>query len=207
MFIENIAESTAVVSNNRLVVLVPDDLQNLSSFAQEIHWLAQKLGREVLFLSLDSSSENQLAASRLLATLESVTQDASLKVDSALVKAHSWIDAIGLVTHLDDLIVCHEQQVAKLSPFHSLPLSNFLANDRKLQVHVLTGSYYTEATRLRSWAMSLFFWFGFLTLIAGFSFLEIQAQTMLSGAPEKIIFLALFLIEFGLIYCWTKITN
>ncbi len=207
MYIENTAESTLSVSNNRLVALVPGDLQNCSEFAQEIHWLAQKLERDVLYLSLDDGSENGLASSRLLAMLKSITQDASLRVNTAQVKAPGWLEAIGSATGPEDIIVCHEQQIARISPFHSMPLSDYLANDRKMQVQILSGMYYTQGVRARGWATNLFFWFGFLTLIAGFSFLEFQAQSLLTGAVEKIIFLALFIVEFGLIYGWTKLTS
>lgn len=207
MIIENTAESTMTVSSNRLVALVPGDLQNCSAFAQEIHWLAQRLGREVLFLSLDDGKEDGLAASRLLATLQSITQDPSLVVNTTQVKAPGWLNAVGQATGPEDIIVCHEQQTANIAPFHSVPLNVYLANDRKMQVHVVSGMYYTQASKARGWVTNLLFWFGFLTLIAGFSFLEFQAQALLTGAAEKIIFLALFCIEFGLIYAWTKITG
>lgn len=206
MYIADTTKPIVSESPSRLIALVPSDLVDAANFAQEIHWLAHKLGRNVLYLSLDGQEKDQLAISRLLANLESITQDTAFTVKSTQVKAASWVDAITQVITPDDMVVCHETQVARVNAINSIPLSEYLEKEQKLRVHILTG-YSALAAYPRGWANNLLFWFGFLTILAGFSFLEFRVQNFLVGAPEKIVFIFLFVLEFGLIYGWTEITS
>jgi hypothetical protein len=206
MFTPKLDEKENRGSKKRLVVLVPDGLVETAKFARQVRWLALQQQRDVIFLAI-AARQDTMSASRLLATVEAITRDAMLRVESLQIETGSWVKAVKSVYRVGDLVVCHEGQRVAKGLGKKIPLEQLLSKDLRLPTSVLTGFYEGETISLQPILKSLIFWIGSILIVAGFSLIEYRVDHLMSGAIRIVILSILIIFASGLIYQLNKFTD
>lgn len=184
-----------VVCLARMVVFVPQTLENIADFAQQVYYLAIAEQREVLYLAVNSQDGNELTAARQLATLTALTHGNSVQARSLQIQAEDWTEALRQVTHPGDLIIWPERRL--LAPAS-------LENDLGIKQYALPGSYASAATNILSKLRPVLFWLSGLALLAGFAFLEVRLNGLVSGTLKKVVLMFLFTLAAAVFYQWNR---
>lgn len=177
----------------RVVVFVPEGLEDINDFARQVYLLALAEQREVLYLAVNRGELDPLAAARLLATLTALTQDRQVSVRSRQVGAADWVDALRQVTRPGDLVAWAEAGLAAPAGLEA---------ELGIIQHVLPGAM---AAARRNWLRPALFWLLTVALLAGFSYLEVSLWNgPLGDFWKKAALIALFGAEMGGVYAWNR---
>ncbi|MFA5837814.1 MAG: hypothetical protein WC837_12750 [Bellilinea sp.] len=193
------------VEHPRLIVLMPASLAGNLEFAQKIHWMAARAQNDVLYLTLLDDPDSTLTAQRNLATMKAVTESNLIHAGSILAPAARWFEKLEKVLRPGDTVVCHAEQMVKHGFLKTVPMPDYLSEILKAPVVTVNGFYSPQRTLLKNWLSGLLFWMGALVILAGFTFLELQADTAFPGFTHKLVLAAILIIEFGAFWLWNQI--
>jgi len=191
--------------NARLIVLLPENLAGNLEFAHMIHRMAVKAKKDVLYLTLMDNTDNLLGVSRQLATMKAVTESNLIRARSIQVSVSHWLGKLQDIIRPGDTVVCHEEQVVKQSFLKTEPISDFLNSVMNQSIITVKNFYHPQRIQIKNWLLTVLFWVGALAILAGFSLLEVQADTAIPGSINKLVLAAMLLIEFGAVWVWTRI--
>lgn len=188
----------------RLIVLVPDSLENNMDLAHKIHWLALRERCEVFYLALVDDEEQLLAMSRSIATMKAVTAGNWLIVNSKVTETKHWLSALRDIFAPGDIIVCHAEQSVQAGLFRTEPISDFLHRALHARTIVIDGFYHPAQVQVRRWFHELWYWAGFLFIIALFFAIEITLDQAIQGAGRILLLMLVLCIEFGAVLAWNN---
>jgi hypothetical protein len=180
----------------RMIVFVPETLENIADFAKNIYNLALDQQREVYYLALDGRDGNPLAAARQLATITAMTRDGSVQAKALPVAGEDCADTLRQVAHQGDLVIWPEEDLR-------VPAS--LESELGITQRVLPAVYTPAQAETYPWYRTLIFWLTSLVVLAGFSFLEFRLAGVISGGLKKVVLIMLFSAEMALLYQWNRI--
>jgi hypothetical protein len=189
------------VATARLVVLVPDQVENLAYFAHQVYIQALAQQQEVLYLALQRHGTDDLPAARMLSTLSALTQGGDVRIGATQVRADHWADALRQVAHPGDTILCPDEQFLTSNESRSCC---DLEAELNINVHSLPGIYAVRAER-PSWMRTAACWVSGILILIGFSFLEFHLAGVISGSLKKIVLIALIALELGIFYQWDRL--
>ena len=195
------------VDHPRLIVLMPASLAGNLEFAQKIHWMAARAQNDVLYLTLLDDPDSTLTAQRGLATMKAVTESNLIRAGSVIVPAARWFEKLEKVLHPGDTIVCLAEQVVKHGFLKTMPMPDYLAGVLTAPVVTMAGFYSPQRTLVKNWLNGLLFWLGAMVILAGFTFLELQADTSVPGFANKLVLAVIVIIEFGAFWLWSQIVR
>jgi hypothetical protein len=189
---------------SRLIVLVPSPELDETALARRIWTLALPRCLRVLYLSLGHQGELEWPMRRTLATLSALTRDSQVQVAHHVASAPDWIRAVRGVWRPGDLVICMaEQSVRRWGNY--IPLGAALWTTLDVPVGVLAGLELSMPPAGRALAARLVAWAVPLSILAGFTWLQVQIVG-LPDDPLRTLFLSLtVLVEFGLIGVWTHV--
>ena len=191
----------------RLIVLLPESLTGNLKFAQKIHWMAARAQNDVLYLGLLDNPDDLLTAQRGIATMKAVTESNLIRAGSVLVPASRWFEKLQEVLRPGDTIVCHAEQVVKHGFLKTVAMPEYLAGILTASVVSVAGFYSPQHTLAKNLLNELLFWLGAIVILAGFTFLELQADTAFPGFAHKLVLGAILLVEFGVFWLWSQIVR
>ena len=200
-------------TRGRLIVLIPEGIENQMDLARRIHWMAHRMAarkqRDVLYFALLEDGDREAAMLRWLATMKAATRDGFLAMDAMIVAAQDWVKELQAVVQPGDMVVCHAEQTVKQGWGKTTPLHRFLQDQLHLEVSVVDGYYRVDTVQVKPWMRSLLFWAGCLVTLIFFTVLEIRVDQSLQNAnfARPIIVLLLVCIETGTIWAWNVITG
>lgn len=196
-----------VNSRARLIVLLPEAMAGDGEFAQRIHWMAARSEKDVLYMTILDEPENYLTVSRGLATMKAVTEADFIRATSTQVPAGLWFKKLQQIARPDDVIICHTEQQVKLGFMKSVPLTEFLAQNTQLQVIAVDGYYHPQREAVAGWLRAIVFWIGAALILAGFTYLEVEAGAFIPGLASKLVLFIILAFEFGAVWVWSRINN
>ncbi len=191
----------------RLIVLLPESMAGDGDFAQRIHWMAARSDKDVLYLTILDVPENYLTVSRGLATMKAVTESNVVRTASVQVPAGRWFRKLQDLARPDDVIVCHIEQQVKQGFMKSIPLAEFLTRTTTQQVITVDGYYHPQQAVLAGWLHAIVFWIGAALILAGFTYLEVQAGAFIPGLASKLVLFIILGFEFGAVWVWSRINS
>ncbi len=202
---ESFSASTRI--RGRLIVLVPEEIENIAGFARRVHWIALRERRDVLYVTLVGDVSTELSAARLLTTLQACTQDGFMNVRTQALLGADWIVALQPVYQAGDQLICHAGQTCKKRR-KIVSLEGSLHEHFRSVVVPVSGFYHpVRVESARSGWHVLLFWLGCLVVLALFSWLEIDIDLSLQGALRSGILLVLMLVEAAAVWAWNGITS
>lgn len=185
-----------IVGSPRMVVFVPERLENIADFARQIYLIAVIQKREVFYLALNNPESQSYAAARQLATLTALTQDQVVRVCGAEAKIGDWTETLREFTRSGDLVIWPDER---------LLVPSSLERELGITQQALPDVYAPLDPRAVPWYRPVIFWLAVLAITAGFSFLEYSVQGVMSGASSKVMMILLFALECGALYQWNRI--
>ncbi|MHB0988115.1 MAG: hypothetical protein ACYC3P_05535 [Bellilinea sp.] len=191
----------------RLIVLLPESLTENLEFAQKIHWMAARAQNDVLYLALLDNPDNSLTAQRGIATMKAATESNLIRVGSVLAPTARWFEKLQEVLRPGDTLVCHAEQEVKQGFLKTVAMPEYLAGILTAPVVTVEGFYFPQRVMIKGWISGLLFWLGALVILAGFTFLELQADTAFPGFAHKLVLGAVLLVEFGAFWLWSQIVR
>jgi len=191
----------------RLIVLLPEVMAGDGEFAQWIHRMAAISEKDVLFLTILDNPENYLTVSRGLATMKAVAESNLIRATSVQVPAERWFKKLQEIARPEDVIVCHTEQQVKQGFKKSISMTEFLAQNIRLQVTTVGGYYHPQRAAAVGWLHAIVFWIGAALILAGFTYLEIETGAFIPGLASKLVLFIILAFEFGAVWAWTRINN
>ena len=188
-----------MVSNQatpRMVVFVPGLLENAPDFARRVYDQAAAQQRRVIYLAVKNCETDPLAAARQLATITALTQGSAVQASAQQIDVADLPEALRRVTHPGDLVIWPEMGL--LAPAS-------LEGELGIHQQVLDGVYTSAAFCPAPWFKTLLFVLVGILILVGFTILEVRLDARLSGAPQKIGLILLFLLELGAFSLWNRI--
>jgi hypothetical protein len=185
----------------RLVVLVPEQVENLADLAHHVYVQALAQQRCVVFLALSRHADDQMYAARTLATLAALTQGSLVQAETSLVSAEHWADALRQATLPGDLVLCLDEQMLAAGATRSF---SALEEELGIAVRSLPDAAGWGAAQANSWIRTAISWLTAVAILVGFSFLEIHLAGLISGGIKKVVLVALVALELGIFYQWDK---
>jgi hypothetical protein len=185
-----------VEANRRMVVFVPEMLENVAEFTRQVYNQAAAQQRKILYLAVSRRETDQLAATRQLATIVALTQGSAINASAAHVNLEDPAKALRESTRPGDLVIWpQEDWLAPASLEHELGITQ----------QALHGIHIYSEPQASPWYRPVLFWAAALALLAVFSYLEFSAGRLLSGAPLKVALILLFSLELGAFYQWDRL--
>jgi hypothetical protein len=179
----------------RMVVYIPEMLENVSDYARQVYIQAAARRQPVLYLALNQRESDPLAAARLLATITALTQDNTVRANAVQVEGEDRADALRQVTHPGDLVVW---------PDESLLAPASLEKALGISQRVLPGARITAPARaLPSYPPALIWLVGLLILVV-FTVLEFSLDGLVGGALAKVALMLLFTLEMVAFHAWNR---
>lgn len=200
------AEFGSLDRNKRLVVVLPNSFSNYQEFAQKVHQLSLADRREILYIAL-CTGDNELEMQRWLITLEAITQDSMVRVQSKLIKYESWVENLRNEIQPADLIICPDEYRMKKGYFKTVPLSQYLQENVSTNIRIIQGGFQPLKRQFAPWLRMVLFWIGCLVILFGFGILEINVDGMLHGFIRPVILSMLLVIEMGVIWAWNSVMD
>ncbi len=199
--------SSAGRNPKRMIVLLPECLVNDMDLARKVYLMASRSHCDVLYFTLLIDNSRTLSVSRSMATLKALTSGDGVLVQSKLVDRSRWLKALQEICKPGDQIVCHEEQCVSSGFLRTIPMQDFLRNEFTAPIATLSGFYHPQTAQLELWFSSLTTWVGFLFILGGFTFLEVQVDGRLNGVTGKVLIFILILVELGAIWIWNTIMS
>ncbi len=192
----------AARSPERLVVLVPEQIENLAEFAHQVYAQALMQGREVVYMGLSGRGAADLTAARMLTTLTALTQGSLVQASLAQARTDCWSDALRQVAQPGDLVICPDEKMISTG---SLQPCGALEAELDITVRSVPGIYTAGTAQAVSWMRNIFCWITALAILVGFSFLEFRLAGMINGTLKKVVLAALVLLELVVFNQWDKL--
>jgi len=190
--------------SRRLIVVFPDYMLGKNDLAQEVYWMAEREELSVLYLVLVDETNNMLSVSRNMATMKAVTSGNKLLVEGKIVEFSNWFDILKQTANPTDIILCQEEQTIIDDSFKTIPIKDYLSNHLTSPVRTISGYYLSKKTRQEKWFPETFAWFGFLIILAVFTWMQISLDQALEGSLSTITLAFTVLVEGGVIWYWYK---
>lgn len=191
--------------SRRFIVVITDRMANNRELAHAIHWMAaDSENMPVLYLVLVDDKENLLAAARDMVTMKAVTAANRLLVEVRLTDKSDWFETLRKIAGSGDVIICQEEQMVMNGLFKSIPISDFLSSHVNLTVRPIAGYFHPIRTDHKKRFPEIFALFGFLVILAFFTWLQIRVDLALDGTLAKIFVMIAFCIELGAVWAWNK---
>lgn len=189
----------------RMVVLLPDQLAGNSEFAYKIHWMAAREHRDVFYLVLVEDSNEMLPISRRMTTMKAGTVGDMVRVSSKLILKSDWLKTLQDIYHPGDVLVCLEGQTIQTSLMQTIPMPVFLQQKFNAPIRLINGFNLILHAQARRVLYSIFFWFGFMVILVGFSLLEVTIDRNVQGLTHLALLFMAVGVEFWSILAWSNI--
>jgi hypothetical protein len=191
----------------RLIVILPDGIEDHLNLAYKIRWMAQHDRCDVVYLTLVEDEDQRLTAARSMATMKAVTEGTWLAVSTRASATNSWLTTLCELARPGDSLVCLENHTIPTGFLKSAPISELLRGMFKNPIFSLAGFFHPAQRRVRRWARSLLFWVGFFIILGVFTLLEIQLDHGVQGAAHALMLIIILLFEVGAIWTWGSING
>jgi len=189
----------------RLVVLLPQALADNLDLGRKIHGLAHAGGSDVVYLALLENPEDLWTLTRSLVTLKAITSADILAAGYKIIPSAAWMEALADTFRPGDSLVYTAEQRVSAGFLQTQPLGRFLEINYAAPLVELKGYYNPRALNIKRAVLVLITWLGFLAIIAGFSFLEIQVDQGIRGAARTLFLLITAGVEIWAVYAWNKL--
>jgi hypothetical protein len=189
-------------SKNRLIVLIPGCLARDAALAHKVGWIALREKREVHYLTLLDDAEQPAPVTPEMLSSQGFPAAHTLKTSTS-----GWLRALQAVYRPGDRIACPEELAVRTGLLRVQPVAEFLRDRMHFQVLPLPGFYHPEQLQLARWARRLVAWLGFLLILAGFTWLEIQINPQAQGLAGKLLLCLVLIVEVGAIWGWNNLNN
>lgn len=195
------ASSLDTKPGHRLIVLIPGIETDYTPVIHRIWELAYALECDVLFLGLCGDSFEEPRLRRALITMSALVHDGRISAEVKTEIGHNWLRVVKSNWEEGDLIVCFAGQRTGVM---QKPLGQILESRLDTTVYVLSGFDMPEHQKA-GWFSTLVMWTGFVALITGFFFLQINIDRSLKGWPHTPMLALTALTEFWLIWVWNSL--
>jgi hypothetical protein len=186
----------------RLVVLVPAELQSEGALAARIFEVAQPRGLNVLYLGLAIRPQDEARLRQRLALLAASTRDNhAVKSDYRLAVGQHWLTWLREMCQPGDLVVCHREQRLRRA-WRTFPLAEPLAAFLRLPVVELEGLSAVEEPPLGEPARAVLFWLGAFLVLAGFFWAQVGIQGQAEPWVQSVLISATVVVEFIVLTAW-----
>lgn len=195
------ASSLDTKPGRRLIVLIPGIETDYTPVLHRIWELAHALECDVLFLGLCEDSLEEPRLRRALITMSALVHDDRISAEVKTEIGHDWLKVVKSNREDGDLIACFAGQRTGLL---QKPLGQILESRLDATVYVLSGFEVPEYQNA-GWFSTLVMWSGFVALIVGFFFLQINIDRSLKGWSHTPMLVLTVLAEFWLIWVWNSL--
>lgn len=196
------------MTRKKMIVLLPENLAGSSDLARHIHRMAAMEQRDVLYLTLIENQERKPSIQRSMTTMNALTASNKVMVAAKLIQKSDWLQVLKNLLQPGDLIVCHDEQSVETGFARATSVRSFLKETlNNPPVRVISGYYRPWQIQLGQWVFNLLFWVGCLTIMALFTFLEIQLDGAVQGLSHTILFCLLLVMEFGTVLLWSRLPH
>ncbi len=193
--------------NRHLIVLVPGSLAGSQDLARKVYWMAVRDRCNIQYLALADNARSESSIESSLDASIATIPEGTMTVQSRIVRTTEWLPALREIYQPGDRVACFEEQVVRDGFFDTRPLSAFLQDTLDTSILTISGFYQSPSIQIGQWLQTLLVWIGFLTILVGFTFLEIQLDMGIHGLAGKIILCMLLALEVGSIWVWNRITG
>jgi hypothetical protein len=199
--------SSVAIDTRRYIVIVPEHLENIPTFANKIRWMATQDRRNVVYLALADSEESLLSASRDMTEIKAITSDQWLNVKVVVSIANNWLSTLKTIFQPGDIVICQEEQLVSTRPFQTLPACAYLRDALKYPVCTVAGFYHPVKVQTNNWLRQVRFWAGSLAILAGFFVIEANLDSMAQGIAHSLLMAVIILFEIGAMVTWFGISG
>lgn len=193
--------------NRRLLVLLPESLAGDAELAQKIHWMASREGKDVLYLVILDDQDHLLPVTREMTTMKAVTESNLIHAGSIQVTSERWFSRLNEIRRPDDTILCHAEQMVNLGFLKTMALADYLKNRLGVSAIILKGYYRPRRVVINGLMNTILFWLGALAILAGFTWLELQADSAFPGFAHNLVLAAILITEVGSVWLWSQIVH
>ena len=183
----------------RLMVLVPVEIDH-TMVARRVWELAYTLGCHILFLSLCEDIAQEASLRRKLIMMSAMVQDGNVFAEGRVEVGTNWVCAVQSSLQADDMILCLLEQRTGLlqKPLHQILKTN-------VNVPIYVFSDVRPPKSKQNWISPILPWIGFLAIITGFGFLQVEITQLSGGWFQTVLLLVSTLNEIWLIWVWNRL--
>jgi hypothetical protein len=185
----------------RLIVLVPEFLEDSSITAGKIWELAKALEGHVLFIGLCKDAALEPSLRRQFVFLSAMVSDGFVSVETKIEVGGNWLKVIKSNWRDGDVLVCFAGQYTGL--MHR-PLSQLISSNLKLNVFVLDDLFSTNSHR-PNWLSPIMAWVGSISIIAVFFWAQVQINHLPEVWAQNVLMYLSIPLEVGLIWGWNTL--
>ena len=185
----------------RLIVLVPETLEDSSITAGKIWKLAQVFGGHVLLIGLCKDLAFEPSLRRQFVFLSAMVGDGIVSVETKIEFGNNWLKVIKSNWREGDVLACFDGQYTGL--MHR-PLSRAIESNLNLNVVVLEGFFSSDSLR-PSWLSSVLAWTGSIGIIALFSWMQIRITQLPEIWLQNALMYVSIPLEVALIWGWNTL--
>jgi len=193
--------------NPRLIVLLPESLAGDLEFATRIHRVAAQSQKNVVYLTILDDPDHALTVSRNLATMKAVTESNLVHAGSVQVPTDRWFAKLKEILGPEDTVVCQAEQSVRQGVFRTIPIADYLHSILGKPMIIMEGYYHPRMIQVSAWVKSLFFWLGAIAILAGFTWLELQADSAFPGFIHPVVLIVILIMEIGSVWLWSRFVH
>jgi hypothetical protein len=184
----------------RLIVPIQDPEADLNPVARRVWELASATGADIKFIGFCNDSTKELSLRRTLTTLSAMVNDEHVCAEFELVSGRDFLGALKSRLQSGDTVVYWRDSDTGLLRRSA---NSILQADLGTPVYFLSGLA-SPVKPHSDWLRQVAAWFGFLIIIAGFFWLQVEI-----GHLEKIAAMILQVLsiggEVGLVWIWNSL--
>ncbi len=196
-----------VTSLRRILVLLPDGRIDQERLVSRVQHLVEYTDLEVLYIGLRLGPDEDWRGFRQLAELLTASVKAGLRVQTRLLAKGEWLPILRGIVEPGDLILCHAEQSARQSKDPYGTLGWWVASSLNVPVYVLSGMYTQSLPYPVSSALRLAFRIAPILIVAGFFWIQVQIDKLVTGLTHTLVLSLSVLIEFGLVFLWSYLLD
>lgn len=190
-------DALAPAPARRLIVLAPNPEADIANAAPRLWELANVLGCGIQLIGLCRDEAQEPSLRRQMITLSAML--APVAVEAHIEFGRDWLEVVHHNWRPGDIIACFAGQPSGLG---RQPLSQLLATEIDVPVHVLDGLY-AEAVPYSEWRSTVMFWTGALTVLGAFFWLQVLLLSA-DWAHTVLLYMSI-LVEAGVLWGWSSL--
>ncbi len=196
-----------VISLRRILVLVPNGPVDKDRLVSRVQDLVGSADVEVLYIGLRVSPVEDGRMFRQLAELLTASVKAGLRVRTRLRAKGKWLPVLRGIVKSGDLVVCHAERSARWAKDPSGTFAWCVASSLKVPVYVLSSLDAPALPYRMSRILRLVFRIAPILIVAGFFWIQVQIDKLVTGLAHTLVLSLSVLVEFGLVFLWSYLLD
>jgi hypothetical protein len=188
-------------STQRLIVLIPSSNVDDNDLMYRVCDLALPTHSQVLLLSLCSYPNEELRTRRQLVNMAGILQNNQISTKIQVEVGHDWVDALRVICHPGDLIVCHTEQQVEAGRG---PLRQIQSSDLRTPLYIIPDLGWPGDAKTGLFAR-VAAWVGSIGILLAFFWIQVMIEKLARDWMQTILIYGSIVIEIACIWMWNSL--